>query len=83
MRRWHFRLVHWMLQVSWPSPIQSAGPAHHHQLAFDGCISDYRRRVTGKHTWHRREIADIAVHHAEERAEVTDGPPLVRMVADF
>ena len=54
-----------------------------------------RRLVVRKHARHRREVADVPVDHAEQRddgrlvgrdrVEIADvdGPPLVKMVADF
>jgi hypothetical protein len=31
------------------------------------CIPDDRRRKIGKHAGHRRQVADLAVHHPEKR----------------
>lgn len=70
-------------------------PAHQHHLFGVAGIADHRCRIVRKHTGHRRQIANIAVHVPEQagdrrlvgcdRIEITDvdGPPLVRIVADF
>jgi hypothetical protein len=42
-------------------------PAHHDHFALGICIPDDRRRKIGKHAGHRRQVADIAVQHAEGR----------------
>ena len=58
-------------------------------------VADHRGRIVRKHARHRREVADVAVDDAEQREDGglvggdrveiadVDGPPLVRMVADF
>ena len=42
-------------------------PAHHRQFAPGFGVADHRRRKIGKHTCHRRQIADVAVDDAEQR----------------
>ena len=44
-------------------------PPHQHQLALRASIADDGRRIVGKHARHRRKVADVTVHHAEERAD--------------
>ena len=65
------------------------------KLTTKTLAGNHRSRIVRKHAGHRRKVADIAVHHTKERTdgflvgryriEITDvdGPPLVRMLADF
>jgi hypothetical protein len=39
------------------------------ETAFAARVADHRSRTIWKHARHRREVADIAVDHAEQRAD--------------
>jgi hypothetical protein len=41
-------------------------PAHHRQLAVIASIAHHRGRIVGEHSGHRRQVADVVVHRAEE-----------------
>ena len=70
-------------------------PTHQDELTFGAGVADDRCGIIRKHSWQRREITNVPVDHAEQRADGflvcrdaveiadVDGPPLVRMVADF
>jgi hypothetical protein len=42
-------------------------PAHSHHLGTCIGVTDHGRRIVRKHARHRRQVADLAVDHAEER----------------
>jgi len=44
-------------------------PAHQRHLAIGADVPHHRRRVVGKNTRHRRQVADVAVDHAEQRED--------------
>jgi hypothetical protein len=42
-------------------------PAHRDQLALVSGVTHHRRGIVRKHPGHRRQIADVPIHHSEER----------------
>jgi hypothetical protein len=40
-------------------------PAHHSRFAFGACVAYHERWIVGKYAGHRRQVADVAVDHAD------------------
>src|SRR5216683_569835 len=53
-------------------------PAHHDQFTFSACLAHDGRRIVGKHARHRRQVAEVPIHHAEQR---NDGGLVMRAEA--